>query len=540
MQHIKLDGMTSGERSIYMFFMFVGVGLTIVFATWWFKPSHVPGNFGGWGHVVDYIAFALLSYVVWYQVCYELFSWYLTAFMKRAAHPPVPSAGMRVALLTAFVPSKEPYDVLEKTLQAMINVMYPHDTWVLDEGNDPETMRLCQKWGAKHYSRHGIAKYNTENGKFKARTKAGNYNSWFVQFASRYDIVGQHDVDFVPKKTFFSHTLGYFNDEEVAFVGTPQIYGNKKESWIARGAAEQAYGFYGPIQKGLYGHDMSLFIGANHIVRVAAHDDVEGYSGHIVEDHLTGMKFYAKRWKSVYVPEILAIGEGPATWDSYFSQQMRWAYGLIDILFKHSPKIFREMRFVHAANYFLLQQYYFYGIAQVIGITLITLYFISGFEATSMRLLPLVALYVPLIIWQFIIFFWLQRFNVNPKNESGLLWRGRLLSLAAWPVYFMAFVGVIRNKRLTYVVTPKGAGQIQHVPLSLFLPHFVLGLITLIGVIIGFATGHSAPQILFWGILNTFFMFYFVISISFRRVLSFFGKDLVKVFEHTPILKWFF
>lgn len=510
--------MTRTERERFRILMVVGWSLTAIFGVWWLQPYHIPENFSGKFHFLDFILFAALTYIVWYQITTELFSWYISASMKRPVLPPVPEVATRVALLTAFVPGKEPYDVLERTLRAMKAVHYEHDTWVLDEGNDPETIRLCRLYNAKHFSRNGIAKYNTAQGKYKAKTKAGNYNAWFTEHGAEYDIVGQHDVDFVPNKNFFMRTLGYFTDPNVAFVGTPQIYGNTDESWIARGAAEQAYGFFGPTQKGLYGHDMSLFIGANHIIRVSAHDDIEGYSGHIVEDHLTGMRMYANNWKSVYVPEILAVGEGPATWDAYFSQQMRWAHGLIDILFKHSPTIFPRMQTQHRANYFMLQQYYFYGLAQMIGIALISLYFLFGIQSTAMELLPLLSLYLPLLAWQLVIFFWLQKFYIDPKNESGLLWRGRLLNTAVWPIYFLALIGVLMGKKINYVVTPKGSSQISRVPVSLFIPHFVLGTTTLIGLFVGVYLNNMAAPIVFWAMVNTFFMYFFFFNAVMRSV----------------------
>ena len=509
--------MTLPQFAAYVCIVGLGVVLTAFFGVWWFRAMHVPSNFAGSLHMLDFAAFALLSYVVWYQISYELFSWYLAAFMRRPQNPPPPQAGLRVALLTAFVPVKEPYDVLEKTLKAMVAVDYPHDTWVLDEGDDERVKKMCARYGANHFSRKGAPHFNMEEGAFKAKTKAGNYNAWFSLHGAKYDIVGQHDVDFVPRRNFFVRTLGYFRDMDVAFVGTPQIYGNKDDSWIARGAAEQAYAFYGPIQKGLYGHDMSLFIGANHIIRTAAHDDIEGYAGHIVEDHLTGMRFYARRWTSVYVPEILAVGEGPSTWDTYFSQQMRWAHGLIDILLKHSPRMFLRMRLKHVANYFMLQQYYFYGLAQVVGIALITLYALFGFQATSMGTGQLLTLYVPLLLIQLCIFFWLQRFNVYPKEESGLLWRARLLNLAAWPVYFLAFIGVLRNKRLVYAVTPKGE-QEHALNLALFYPHLILGTITALDMAAGVALHHAAVQILFWAALNTAIMYYFFFAAAFEKI----------------------
>lgn len=459
----------------------------------------------------------------------ELFSWYNASFIKHPDSSVVPAPGLRVAYLTAFVPGAEPYDVLEKTLSAMVAIDYPHDTWLLDEGNDPIAQELCNRYGVKHYSRNGKKNFNTADGKFCQKTKGGNYNSWLHHYDQKYDIVAQHDVDFIPRKDFLTRTLGYFRDPDVAFVGTPQIYGNVNDSWLTRGAAEQTYGFYGPLQKGFYGHDMTLLIGANHIVRTKAYRDIDGYQAHIVEDMLTGMKLYTheRKWKSVYVPEVLLVGEGPTTWDSYFGQQMRWAYGCMDIVFRHAPTLLPQMSFRRIFNYVLLQQFYFTGIAQVVGIGLIMMYFLFGVTSANMTLLPILVLYVPLLIYQLLFQLWIQRFNIDPKTERGLYLRGKLLALAAWPIYFLAFVGAIRGKRLTYVVTPKGGcGERVYSP-RLFSFHFVLGSVTLLGMVMGYYLGNSAPQIVFWAVLNTMFMYYFffaetvpALTGQFKRALS--------------------
>ncbi len=509
--------MTRKQRLLLGALISFGVLLTAVFGAWWFMPSHIPANYHGWKHIFDFLLFGILSYVIWHQIVGELFTWGVAKDMQHP-HYMRPADGQRVAFLTAFVPGKEPYDILENSLRHMVAVDYPHDTWLLDEGNDERAKEICERLGVHHYSRKGIPHYNTDDGPFRAKTKGGNHNSWHHQNGHKYDFVAQIDVDFVPRKDFLTMTLGYFRDSKVAFVGTPQIYGNLDESWIVQGSAEQAYGFYGVTQKGFFGKDMQLFIGANHVVRTAALNDIGGYSGHIVEDHLTGMKLYAKRWKSVYVPEKLAIGEGPATWDAYFSQQMRWAYGLIDILLHHSPKLLPKMKRQHAINYYFLQQHYFYGLVQVLGVTLITLYFAFGIQSTGMALATLLLLYVPLILWQTLIALWLQKFNIDPEMESGMLLKGKLLTLAAWPIYFLAFVGVIRGKRLTYAVTPKGAQQESHVPLTLFLPHFVLGTITGIDVMLAFTTTHQAPLLLFWAIVNTVTMYGFILHVIGQRL----------------------
>jgi cellulose synthase (UDP-forming) len=55
------------------------------------------------------------------------------------------------------------------------------------------------------------------------------------------------------------------------------------------------------------------------VVRVAALRDIGWYQGHLTEDLATGMRFHVGPWESVYVPEPLAVGEGPTTWAAYFT-----------------------------------------------------------------------------------------------------------------------------------------------------------------------------------------------------------------------------
>jgi cellulose synthase (UDP-forming) len=505
----KLRVMSKTQLTVFRLIVIIGTVMTVAFGIWWFSPSHIPDNYHGILDILDLILFLLLSYVVWYQITSELFNWNVAKDMK---HPKFikPRYGRRVAFLTAFVPGKEPYEILERTLKAMAEASYPHDTWLLDEGDDPTAKKICRKYGVHHHTRKGTEKYNTLLGVFAAKTKGGNHNSWHDKNGHQYDFVAQIDVDFTPSKDFLTRTLGYFRDPSVAFVGTPQIYGNTDESWIARGAAEQSYSFYGATQKGFYGKDMQLFIGANHIIRVSTLNEIGGYSGHIVEDHLTGMKMYTKRWKSVYVPEILAVGEGPATWGAYFSQQMRWAYGLLDILFHHSPKLLPQMQLKHTLNYYFLQQHYFYGLTQVVGVILISIYFLFGLQSTSMELSTLLLLYVPLVLWQIMIGLWLQRFNIDRTKESGLLLRGRILTLAAWPIYFIAFMNVITRKRLAYAVTPKGKSQKEKLSLKLFIPHFILGTITAIDLILAYIHKDQSALLIFWAVVNTLTMYGFV------------------------------
>ncbi len=291
----------------------------------------------------------------------------------------------------------------------------------------------------------------------------------------------------MPSPNFLTKTLGYFSDPKVGFVGTPQVYGNTRRSFVARGAAQQLYSFYGPLMRGLGSVGACNMIGANHIVRVAALRDIGSYAGHLTEDLITGMRLHSRGWTSRYVPTPLAVGEGPETWAAYFNQQTRWAFGCMDILRTHSLKLVRTMSRREAATYLSLQQHYFTGLAAAIGIALTSLYFLTGWAPAHVALKLMVVWALPLIAMRQVVAAWLQRFNPTPARDRGLMLAGRYLSIVVWPIYLLAFVGVFRRKRLSFKVTPKGGNQTAPLHPSVAIPHLIIGGITLVDLGLGSA-----------------------------------------------------
>ncbi|HVT01655.1 MAG TPA: glycosyltransferase family 2 protein [Patescibacteria group bacterium] len=492
----------------YSTFFYTLLSLIFVFgfAVWWFQPAHIPFNFFGEFRIIDILLFLTVSYIIWQPITMEILTWAISSNIKDIRHQK-PMKGSRVAFITTIVPSSEPLDLLHKCLPAMTKASYPHDTWLLDEGDDPNVKEVCRIYGVHYFTRRGREEFNTPNGKF-TKTKGGNHNSWYEVYGDNYDFVAQIDTDFVPRKDFLTKTLGYFRDPKVAFVGTPQIYGNTRESIIAKGAAEQLYTFYGSVLKGLSSMKMTLLIGANHIIRVAALRNVDHYSAHITEDLITGMKLHANGWESVYVSEPLAIGEGPATWESYFSQQMRWAYGCMDIFFRHSHKFFKKMGLRRTVYYFFLQQHYFTGLAMALSVILISLYFFAGLRAANVDLYQFFGFYSLTLIICWLMSIFLQRFNVYRKSEGEMLLAGKLISIAAWPVWFLAFITTITGKKLNYKVTPKGENDVKpKKSFGIFIPHILLGLITLSGLTYSLIIGRHNIGMIFWALATIILMF---------------------------------
>ena len=509
------------RNKLHTLFSLVALLVLAYFAVWWFRPENIAHNFIGANHAFDFILFLLVTYVIWHPLVMEVLSWAISSHIRKPTPTPVPQPNLKVAFVTTFVPQSESIDLLKKTLPAMVAVNYQHDTWVLDEGNDPRVRELCAEIGAKHYSRHGYEYFNAPDGKYAKKTKGGNHNSWYDNYGNDYDIVAQMDTDFSPSKDYLTKTLGYFSDPEIAFVGTPQIYANTKESLIARGAAQQTYNFYGPILRGLSGMESTLLIGANHVIRVAALKDVDHYSAHITEDLLTGMKLHSKGWKSVYVPEALAFGEGPTTWDAYFSQQMRWAYGCMDVLLRHTPKLFKTMKSRRSIYYFIIQQHYFSGLAMVMGLVGITTYALFGVNTANIDFHKFVWLYLTVIATTGLMSLWLQGFNIRPSEERGFHLPGKIVSLASWPIFFLAFLGVMRGKKLTYKVTPKGVDEeARRLTFRVFRIHLLIAAYCVVLVGTGMATHHRAAIMIGWMAVSALTM----AILPFAEVIEFFAK----------------
>jgi cellulose synthase (UDP-forming) len=506
------------HRIGYVFMAAIGLALAVGFGYFWFEPSRLPHDFGSRTDAADLILFCVLSFVVWHRLVLDITAWLLCGLIRSYRQPPRPPAGLRVAFITTFVPSSEPLDMLRHTVRSMLAADYPHDTWVLDEGNDPGARALCARLGAYHFSRKGIPELNTNGGRFAAKTKGGNHNAWYASFAGGYDVVAQIDTDFLVRRDFLIRTLGYFRDPTVAFVGTPQIYGNTR-SIVARGAGQQTYLFYGPILRALSSLRMTLLIGANHVVRVSALRDIGWYQGHLTEDLATGKRFHAAGWRSVYVPEPLLIGEGPATWAALFTQQYRWASGCMSIFLTISPWLNLKMRTWQAFIYFMLEQFYFSGLRFAAAVSLLLLYYGTGWKPADIPLVPLLLWYLPLLGWQQLMMRWLQRFNVRPYEERGTYLAGRLVTIACIPIYFIAFVGVLRNKRVTFKTTPKGDGESDAIDMvSVFKPHLVISGVLLFGMALGWELGHRIWVFDAWGLLTVTMYVGLALSVLPRRV----------------------
>lgn len=385
--------------------------------------------------------------------------WFLLPKMRKP-RPLEARPGWKVGVVTTIVPDIEPLCLLENTLEALVALDYPHDTWVLDEGDDERVKELCLKRGAFHFSRKHRSQYQTESGCFRKATKYGNYNAWLHEIGfEQYEFVAAFDPDHVPARNFLSKVLGYFNDPKIGYVQAPQVYSNQDESFIARGAAEESYTYYSSIQMASYGLDYPIIVGSHNTHRVSALREVGGFAPHDADDLLLTFNYRKEGWEGVYVPEVLARGLSPADWHTYLNQQRRWARSILDIKLKIIPFMTHNLSFsCRLMN--VLHGFQFLAKSLILLVALLLIVVMLG-RGEIPKVLNAETLMTGglLLLTLLLCERYRQRFYLDWKRERGFHWRAGLLQFAKWPYLIMAFFDVVFDRRFPYLTTSKITGS---------------------------------------------------------------------------------
>jgi cellulose synthase/poly-beta-1,6-N-acetylglucosamine synthase-like glycosyltransferase len=448
-------------------FPLVGANLVLatIFFVWLIQPGHYPNSLHQWHlDLANAVMFGGVALIESLRLLSSfILSW--SAWRAKDPIPVTPPKGLRVAFTTTIVPSKEPLAMVERTLRAALEIKYERlDVWLLDEGDDPEVKAMCQRLGVHHFSRKGVEKWNQPSGPNKAKTKHGNHNAWLDAHGDEYDIEISVDPDHVPLPNMAERLLGYFRDPDVAFVVGPQVYGNY-QGFLTKAAESQAYLFQSVIQRAANRHECGMFVGTNHAYRISAWQEMGGFEDSITEDIATSLKVHGsrnpvtgRRWKSVYTPDVVSVGEGPATWTDYFTQQMRWSRGADEMVVTGLWRRLKPLSWGRRMHYLLILAYYpSVAIAWMLGMTLTALYVLLGASGIAIHIPAWAAMYGDLILVQLSLYFWLRRLNVSPHEEDGTTGiHGMIISVLSTPIYVTALVGAVLRRKLAFVVTPKG------------------------------------------------------------------------------------
>jgi len=454
----KIKSPSKLEEAIIKLMILLGVFSIINFIFYFFQSQYIGNKW----------IFGLLAITIIYSVLKKLYMWYNylnISIPKTKFH----KTDLKVDILTTYYPG-EPYQMTITTLEAIQKIEYPHTTYLCDEANDPFLKEYCLKNGIKHVTRSN-----------RVNAKAGNINNALTKYATG-DICVILDPDHIPEPNFLDPILPHFEDPKIGFVQVVQAYYNIKETLVARGAAEQTFQFYGPMMMTLNAYGAVNAIGANCVFRRKALDSIGGHAPGLCEDMHTAMLLYSKKWKAVYVPEIVAEGLSPSNLTGFFKQQLKWSRGTFDLLINVYPRIFRKLTARQKIHFGVLPLHYLCGVISLINFLipiLSLLFFVTPWHG---NIVDFAIVLLPVITSSLLIRTFIQKWVIK-KEERGFHLIGGLLQINTWWIYIVGLFYTLINKNVPYLPTPKENEWDSN--FKIVMPNIIVAVLSVFAIIFG-------------------------------------------------------
>ena len=386
----------------------------------------------------------------------------------------------------------EPLEKIAHTATAALAIRGRHTTWILDDGQSDAVRDLAGDLGVRYVRRltnHGA--------------KAGNVNHALSIASGEYFAI--FDADFVPSEDFLYETLPFFIDDNVAFVQTPQSYGNMR-NLVSRGAGFMQSVFYRFIQPGRNRFNAAFCVGTNVLFRREAVEDVGGMcTDSKSEDVWTSLRIHERGWRSIYIALTLAVGDAPETIEDYTKQQLRWASGGFEILLQRNPLSPRtRLTIDQRIQYFVTATHY------LVGITPLLLIFVPPLEI-YFDLRP-VNLTVTWITW---LLFYLGFYGLQILLAFHTMGSFRLETLVmaavSFPIYIRAFINVFSGHEQKWHVTGSAGKRVS--PFNFIVPQVLFFVFLLLTSLVGLVKdyGHQTLTLATaWNLTNTIVLGVFI------------------------------
>jgi cellulose synthase (UDP-forming) len=338
----------------------------------------------------------------------------------------------------------EPVFILRRTIIGCQAIEYANKKiYLLDDTRRTEVKQMAAELGCEYMTRPD-----------NRYAKAGNLNHAIAKTNSELIVV--FDADFVPTQNFLTRTVGFFQDENVALVQTPQSFYNTDP--IARNLGlenvltPEEEVFYRQIQPIRDGAGSIICSGTSFVVRRSALEAVGGFvTDSLSEDYFTGIRLSAKGYRLVYLDEKLSAGLAAENISAHAIQRLRWARGTLQAFFiKANPLTIPGLRPIQRLAHFEGLLHWFTSISRV-GFLIIPLaYSFLGVIPLRANTAELVYFFLPYYLVQLTVFSWL-----NYRSRSALLSDIYTLVLT-FPLALTVIQVMLNPFSKGFKVTPKG------------------------------------------------------------------------------------
>lgn len=269
------------------------------------------------------------------------------------------------------------------------------------------------------------------------------------------------DADQVPNPEFLIKTIPPFADSKVGWVQSGQYYGNLNNP-VSRWADDQQSMFYNLLCPGKAALNAAFICGTNVVIRAAALDEIGGLPQDSVTEDFAASIALHPRWRSIYLPDVLATGLGPLDIPSYLKQQGRWALGTLAVFRGHWRDILlpkkNGLRFAQRVQYFLAGTHYLCGLRDLIYLLGPILFIVTGVPAVRTAPLSEYLLhFLPYCVLG------MTGLWYSAQGVTGL--RGVIIGFGSTPALIGSLVAVVLGRRKPFALTSKevqGRRSLKH------------------------------------------------------------------------------
>lgn len=362
---------------------------------------------------------------------------------------------------------KEPFHIIRRTAMAAKAIDYPHETWILDDGKRDEVKALAAELGLRYLRRPD-----------NKNAKAGNLNYGLGH--STADFVMSLDADHIVLPHALNMMLGFFANENVALVQTPQDYYNTDafqymNSGSTKGLWHDQSSYYNIIEPCGDSINAGTCIGTGVVYRRSAINKIGGIpTDSITEDIHTSLKLQKQGYQIVYINEPVAYGLAEETLAEFYKVRHRWAHGNI-----HAVEV-ENIRFCKGLNWRQRVQY-----------MALEIVYLEGWQQLLIFLIPVVALFTgqqpfQLTIFNMLVVLSFPIYTTLVGLEFGCgftrFWAMQVLAMTRWPIHIISCAALFRTK-LTFRSSTKNTGK--NIRWSLLAPQLAVMAISLGAVMWG-------------------------------------------------------
>ena len=382
--------------------------------------------------------------------------------VKNFTHDKIPNVDVLICTYN------EPLELLEKTIVASIGMDYiknKFEVYVCDDGRRDSLRKLCKKYNVKYITRED-----------NEGAKAGNINNALKYIKG--ELFAVLDADMIPKKDFLSKTVGYFVDENLAFVQTPQVYYNQDmyQYNLKKNIPNEQDFFMREIEEARASINAVLHVGTNAVFRKSAVEEIGGYpTCSITEDMAVGMLLQSKGYTTKFINEALVLGLSATTFTELVKQRDRWCRGNLQVLKKYNPLFTKGLTLSQKIAYFDGGVYWFSSLQKMVYIISPLVYLITQKLVIDANVNSLMNMFIPYLLGQILIF------NTLSPNTRSLKW-AHYYEVAMAPHISLSVLKELLFLKVNFNVTSKDiTNDKKYFQFKIAMPHIIMIIATLIG-----------------------------------------------------------